>query len=541
MKKELLSKFIFSFILNVASLAALAQSASVFDANYFNTDNMQPPIRVGKGFHINDVYKQTRTCFTPESCNQKNMVAQQTGQKSFINLYYTETNEDYSKLKSNGLSGKISFLNLFSLEGQKLKEFSTNSHDEVKRLIFSARVDFGVFNFNVEPKLNEEAKALKTQNKHDEFIKYFGTHYIDGVRKESSIWVILTEQESSSEETTTDNNSVGVGGKIPFKAKGSFEITDGTETNELLNSRKFSVAVEVNGPALAKSDLEQSITSILNSDTEDKLAGIKKVINGALANISDPSQALISQYYYSPFSLYGIEGINWDAKKQTNLIKINEAVINTFSNKEFLNELTAPTAESELIKDFNDEVPDFSKKSYYRSRYIATFKEISPNLTAYKQKLDEAFSALEKKYNDCANIGCASTDDCCGNEQMINELNTIDANIDADLNKLEKVIDNALEVALAESEKSKPECEKQNLGTFTIMNVSSNPYDIYQGDRFIVTMPGGTTKSFNVKPDTYQIQAKQKSGFLVYPTINNRTIQILAPCQNATVKVGFED
>ena len=42
-----------------------SQSTSVFDANYFNKANTSPPIRVGKGFHINDIYRQTKQCFTP--------------------------------------------------------------------------------------------------------------------------------------------------------------------------------------------------------------------------------------------------------------------------------------------------------------------------------------------------------------------------------------------------------------------------------------------------------------------------------------------
>jgi len=106
-------------ILFLSCSLTIAQSTSVFDANYFNNDNAQPPIRVGKGFHINDVYKQTRTCFVPGSADQSKLIAQQSGQKSFINLYYTKTEEDYSKLKTNGISGKVSFLSLFSLDWQK--------------------------------------------------------------------------------------------------------------------------------------------------------------------------------------------------------------------------------------------------------------------------------------------------------------------------------------------------------------------------------------------------------------------------------------
>ena len=76
-----------------------AQSTSVFDANYFDKDNTAPPIKIGKGFHMNDIYKQTRSCFTSETANPNKLTSMQTGgKKTNIKLFYTKTNEDYNIL-----------------------------------------------------------------------------------------------------------------------------------------------------------------------------------------------------------------------------------------------------------------------------------------------------------------------------------------------------------------------------------------------------------------------------------------------------------
>jgi len=78
--------FLGVFITSIINL--FPQSTSVFDANYFNKDNTAPPLKIGKGFQINDVYKQTRSCFTSETCKQESLTSQQTGgKKTTIKLY----------------------------------------------------------------------------------------------------------------------------------------------------------------------------------------------------------------------------------------------------------------------------------------------------------------------------------------------------------------------------------------------------------------------------------------------------------------------
>lgn len=50
------------------STFSFSQTNSVFDANYFDINGSSPPVKIGKGFNISDVYKQTKPCFTQESC-----------------------------------------------------------------------------------------------------------------------------------------------------------------------------------------------------------------------------------------------------------------------------------------------------------------------------------------------------------------------------------------------------------------------------------------------------------------------------------------
>lgn len=194
--------FCFTLFVNIGH----GQSTSVFDANYFDKDNTAPPLKVGKGFHINDVYKQTRNCFTPETSKLSGLTSQQAGgKKTSIKIYHTNTNEEYNSLRKRGASGKISFLNLFSFGGSKLEEYANTAIKQEERIIFAANVDFGTYSFDNEPQLSDEAKSLLDQKKLHEFVNYFGTHYISGIRKESTIYVVLTNK--SSEQIHSENNT----------------------------------------------------------------------------------------------------------------------------------------------------------------------------------------------------------------------------------------------------------------------------------------------------------------------------------------------
>jgi hypothetical protein len=229
-----------------------AQSSSVFDANYFNQDDSEPPIRVGKGFNITDVFKQTRSCFTPETSHQNKLKPQQSGQKASISFHYTKSDEEFNSFKTKGCSGQVSYLNLFSVGGSKLDQLANYSDNETERLIFVAKVDFGKYLFEEDPILNAESKALINDKKFDDFIQFYGTHYICGVKKESSIYIILTKKTDATNENNRTTDDVNSGIKFPSNIGLNYEFTNEAETEKLLSNQQYNVSVEINGPSLGK-------------------------------------------------------------------------------------------------------------------------------------------------------------------------------------------------------------------------------------------------------------------------------------------------
>jgi hypothetical protein len=86
-----------------------------------------------------------------------------------------------------------------------------------------------------------------------------------------------------------------------------------------------------------------------------------------------------------------------------------------------------------------------------------------------------------------------------------------------------------------------PFCQVKKLGNVNIINKSTNPYDLYKNGALITTLKGKSEYKLNVEIGSTSLQATQKSGFMMYPTVNNRTVNINSPCQNTTVEIGFED
>lgn len=526
-------KLFFLILFFIIALKSTGQSTSVFDANYFNTDNSEPSLRIGKGFHINDIYKQTKNCFRIESINQKNLTSQQVGgKKTSIKLFYTKNTREYNNFKSKGNSGSVSFLNLFEFEGKKLEEFTSSTNEEEERLIFTANVDFGIFSFEKEPILTDECKNLIAQNKLQSFVNLYGTHYISGIKKESSITVILKKNESSNFKNYKIDSSIKSNGNIPTKGKGSFEIINNDWVNSKINQYNFTVTVEVNGPTLDQYSIQKNITDILSSNQiSDKANAISNIISDAIKNISDPTQSNITQYYYSPFSLYGLEGINWDLKKQKELIKLNEVLINIYQVKSFTNlileKISIDEIENNLIrKDATNQTIDLVKNKYYKT---------IQNLKNHVNDIDLNINEIEQKYKLCADIYCNQITDCCNNSTLIENINKKNYE-----NNVNQEITNYLNFILdVNNELNKPECEKKQQGIIKIQNLSSNPYDLYNGNKYLGIIEGKSSLTFYVNNGQYKFKAVQRSGYLVYATENIRNATINKVCQEITLNIGY--
>ncbi len=513
-------------------IKSFSQSTSVFDANYFNSDNTEPSLRIGKGFHINDIYKQTKNCFKIETINPKNLTSQQVGgKKTNYKIFYTKNTKEFNDYKSKGNSGSVSFLNLFELEGKKLEEFSSNSAVEEERLIFTANVDFGIFSFAKEPILNDESKNLITQNKLQNFVNLFGTHFISGIRKESNITVILKKSSSRNENEYNSDSTIKSNGTVPTKGKGAFEIINNDWVNKEINQNSFTVTVEVNGPSLDENSIQNSINSILESNSQNKANAISEIISGAIKNISNSNQSIITQYYYSPYSLYGLAGINWDSKKQKELTKLNEILISIYSGKT----ISKYYLENANLTGIKNHIDNSNANPALFEEIKNKFLISSNNLKQLNNEIDIEIENIEKKYISCSDVFCLQLQDCCNNSAYINEMNlkNYENKIITEIKNYSEYVNNIL------NEIDKPECEKKQLGKITIQNLSTNPYDLYGGNKYLGIIDGGKMLTYYVGNGQYSFKAIQRSGFVMYPTENVRNTTITQVCQEETLKIGY--
>lgn len=517
----------------IVPCSAISQSSSVFDAVYFE-NNSEPPIKIGRGFHINDIYRQTRSCFTTETSSMSKLTAQQTGGRTTsIKMFYTRTNSEYNDLKRRGRSGKVCFLNLFSLGGQKLSEYANTTVHDKERLLLTINVDFGVYTFDKEPVLLPEAKSLISQNKLQDFVNMYGTHYISGVRKENSITVVLTKTQSVRNTSTGDNYSIDAGAALPGRGSGSFEIEDEQWINERLTNASYDVKLEVKGPSVDQIVMQQEIVQILRGDEHDKLGAISKLLRSTVLGLNNSSQAMITQYYYSPFSLYGLQGIHWDQQRESKLTKINEAVILVYAAKSKLGELVKPSGKRQIENELRtNNIPQ-----EYISRISAAYNNALPALNSLYKTADGYLQRLQNKYSECSNLFCNTGNSCCSSDDVLNELGVLDLD-----GKIDEAVAGILAVTKeVKHEMDKPECEKLQKGTIVIQNTSLNPYDLYSVDHHLGTLQPKQSMSFSVDRGTYRIRAVQKSGYVFYATVNNRTAVINQICQEVKVTIGYED
>jgi predicted Zn-ribbon and HTH transcriptional regulator len=436
---KLFLTILFVFVFNTI----FSQSKSVFDASYFTNDGATPPIRPGKGFDIRDVYKQTKYCFTSETSNPSKLVRQQPSQKTSINVYYTKDENEFSFLKTNGFSGKASYLNLFSLGGKKLEELSAKTSSSSERLIFVAKVDFGIFEFESDPVLIPEVKTYVDNKKFNEFVNLYGTHYISGVRKEASIWVIISKTNSQSESSNSNENELN-GGMNNFNGgSGSFEVTQNEKTNKFLNSENLSVSIEINGPTLSKINIEKNIKSIINGNSSDKMSAISEMIGNSMKDISNPEQSTISQYYFTPFTLYGVNNIIWNLKKENQLVKINENVIKLYSQKKEIDDLISSDGFNNMYKEI-EKIIVITENDNLKNELQKTYNSILPNLKLQEKTIDLTLKDLEKAYNTCSDIQCNPDINCCSFDVLENKVQNIIEKVNTETDKLSNVIYNFL-------------------------------------------------------------------------------------------------
>jgi hypothetical protein len=519
------------FLLLYIPLALLGQESRFFDASYFTKENLVPPIRLGKGFNINDLYANTKDCFLNIDPNNLTSL-QMGGRKTSIRIYYTKNNEDYNQFKSIGVSGSMNYLNLYSMGGKKLDSYMIQSNQEQERIIFYANVDFGLFELKNDLMLNEEAQKLINEKNTAEFIKQYGTHYITSVRKESNIQVILTKTSRKQGYNEQTNNSLELGANVPLKGSGSMEIESNEWISQQLEENNFSVQIEINGPSISQGNLKGQVSSILSGSESNKSEAISKLIDGAFENIYNEHQSIITQYYYGSFSNYGLKNIYWDDKKITKLGNINKNIIKVFSDK---NRMKIATEKLKATCNYIEQYLYSEKISQSTINiYRAKYDELLNMVRDREQKGYEFLNNLEKKYLSCADIYCPTDDICCNINLYFAQIENYYTNQDNLLINKIKIISEEVVNEI----KTVPECQRKGMGIIHIRNVSSNPYDVYNGNEYLLTVPEGKVITINLLLGYYSLKAIQRSGYMMYPTENYRNISVSTQCETYSITIG---
>jgi len=76
---------------------------------------------------------------------------------------------------------------------------------------------------------------------------------------------------------------------------------------------------------------------------------------------------------------------------------------------------------------------------------------------------------------------------------------------------------------------NQPDCERNNYGWLTVSNSSSDPYDIYVNGSYKTRVSGGNIVQNIIvyQANNVTLRAEQVSGYILYPTIRNSTVNII--------------
>jgi hypothetical protein len=393
-----------------------AQKANVFNAKFYNVKEFEPPFEMGKGFNINNVFESKLYCFKNETTKIKPKNGSGTGKVSQVGIYYTKTEQEFENLQNSSFSTDVSFFNLFSFGMKDEMKTGSRTTENRERIIFKVNVDFGNFTLATNPVLNSEASALIKQKKFNTFIERYGTHYISECHKESSILVILTKKTRIDEQYSSNQTSFDVGGSF-LKVGADMNITNNEAEKRRIEQYNFELDFKFNGPEFDISNLKDNINSILKPISfRDRMQGKTKldkikeylgtfITENVAKELNDPDKSIKTQYYYTPFTLFGLEGIIWTDKKIDKLIEINKTVINLINEKHVI--------ESEINR--------------FNSRNFTSLKakEIYNDLKEIQELQRNTLNKLETIYETCASVTCKIENNCCLLNSVLSDLDLI--------------------------------------------------------------------------------------------------------------------
>lgn len=527
MKKILL--FVWLLLLCVA---AIAQNRSSYDAAFFKSDDQEAAIEVGKGINITDPFTTTRPCFTSASRDAKLLKKQGTqGATTKVEVFYTKNEYEYNMFKSSNKSGSVSFLNMASLSASEIQKMTSSRNQVSEKLIFIGTVDFGNYFYPDEPVFTPEAKKLLDDGNFDAFKMRYGTHFVSGIGKASTVIVELTLD--SDENSNNSSAEFGMEANLKYRADLNFKVGNSSEVSNRFKNNGFQVSITLQGPHLETDSWEDAIINLRHGG--DLITSVSGYLKNQLQSMQNEQDALPVRYFFTDFTMYGCEGIKWNIAKEKKLSSINRNFLECNS----IVNMAQENIDNNPISNPNTPI-GWAVKILSQGRYSSEWLEkqatsLNPQWTQLVNSANDLIDKLKSQYENCSDITCAINESCCGNTDYSEQVKTLFNQYNAIYQKLFAYADQwYLAVEKKESQRVKN-------GKFTVVNKSSNPYSIYINGEYQKDIPGGYQSTWTVNLGYYQIKAIQKSGYLFDPTVNNRHVNLELEGQEETVTIGYED
>lgn len=508
-----------------------AQNRSSYPAAFFKSDGQEAPIEVGKGLNITDPFTPTRPCFTSASRDGSLLKKQGSGgAETKVEVFYTKDEYQYNMFKSSNMSGNVSFLNMASLSTSALEKMTSSKNKVSEKLIFVCTIDFGNYYYPDDPIFTTDAQSLLDAGKYDDFKKRYGTHFVSGIGKGASVTVELSLNEEESEDMSSFDFDLDA--SLHYKADLNFSMTNQSELNQKFSSRGFSAKLFLNGPQLSD-DWEEVIKSKTKED--DLIESVSTYLKNQVKDMKEEN-AVPLRYFLTDFTLYGCEGIKWNLAKEKKLSSINKNyldcynIINLAQENIDINPIDNPKSILNIIPYFSEQ-----NNNYPYDQLKKQVASVNPEWTKLIASANAVIEKLQNQYDNCSDITCAINESCCGKTDYTNEVKQLFAQYDIIYNKIDgyasQWLDNVMEQEHQRVKKAK----------FTVINKSSNPYNIYINGKFKKELSGGYKTTWTVNLGKYEIKAVQKSGYLFDATVNHRTVNLTQEGQEVSVTIGYED
>lgn len=528
-------RFLLPAMLTLSFFNLSAQSRSSYDAAFFKTEEQEAAIEVGKGINITDPFTVTRQCFTSASRDGNLLKKQGTqGATTKVEVFYTKNEYEYNMFKSSNKSGSVSFLNMASLSADEVQRMTSSQNKVSEKLIFIGTVDFGNYFYQDDPVFTSEAQKLLDDGNYDAFKMRYGTHFVSGIGKASTVIVELTMD--SDESSNGSSKDFALDAKLKYKADLNFKVSNSSEISNKFRNRGFQVSITVQGPHLETESWEDAILQL--RDGEDLIVSVSAYLKNQLKTMQNERDALPVRYFFTDFTMYGCQGIKWNIAKEKKLSSINRNFLecNTIVNMAQENIEKNPIQNPDTY--INMAVNLLSQQgsvSYTYDWLVDKAKTLNPQWTSLINSANDLIDKLKKQYDNCSDITCGVNETCCGNIDYTEQVKALFNKYNAIYGKLFNYADEWY-AAVEQQEK-----QRVKKAQFTVVNKSSNPYYIYINGKFDTELAGGYQRTWNANLGTYQIKAVQKSGYLFDATVNLRTVNLTTENENQIVTVGYED